>query len=260
MSSYIGRHAELYDLFYSDKPYAEETEFVHQCINRYGLTNTHRLLELACGTGVHAFALEKLGYKIVATDYSEDMLLCARKKAAQISSSIDFRCQDMRSVKLSDEPFDAVICLFDSIGYVQTNEALEQVLQTVRNLLQPEGVFIFEFWHAGAMLRYYEPVRIRRWATTDGEILRISETKLEYSRQLANVNYSVYEHRNDGTYVGFQETQVNRYFLLQEIAAFLSSTGFRLLKSFSGFTENENITDQTWHVVVVAKKTKEFSA
>lgn len=254
MSSYIGRHAELYDLFYADKPHREEAAFVHQCLQQYGLENTHRLLELACGTGEHALALEKLGYEIVAVDYSEDMLVCARYKAAQVSSTINFRWQDMRGLNLLDEPFDALICLFDSIGYAATNEAITQVFQGVHRHLSPGGLFVFEFWHAGAMLRSYDPVRIRRWPTCKGELLRISETSLECSKQLANVTYSIYELGNNGTYSSFKETQVNRYFLVQEIAYFLSTCGFTPLKWFAGFKADEKVTEQTWHVVAVAQK------
>ena len=73
-SSYIGRHAELYDLFYAEKPYAEEAKFVDACIQQFGEGASKKLLELACGTGRHALEMEKLGYKVIATDYSADML------------------------------------------------------------------------------------------------------------------------------------------------------------------------------------------
>ena len=48
MISYLGRHAELYDIFYADKPYALEAAFVHQCLQSYSQEPVHRLLELAC--------------------------------------------------------------------------------------------------------------------------------------------------------------------------------------------------------------------
>ncbi len=254
MSSYIGRHAELYDLFYADKPYADEAAFVHRCLQRYSLGTVHRLLELASGTGSHALALEKFGYEIVATDYSEDMLECARRKAAQAGSRVDLRRQDMRALDLSEKPFDAVICLFDSIGYVGTNDALRQVLQNVHRHLRSKGLFVFEFWHAGAMLRSYDPIRVRRWVTSEGEVLRISETALECARQIARVNYTVYELRNNGTYSSFIETQQNRYFLVQEMDGWLSNCGFTALKWFAGFAEDEDITEETWHVVAVARR------
>ena len=254
MSSYIGRHAELYDIFYADKPYAEEAAFVHQCLQQYSVGPTVRLLELACGTGTHALALEKFGYEIIATDYSEDMLACARRKAAEVSSLIDFRWQDMRALDIAERPFAAAICLFDSIGYVETNEALMQVLQGVHRHLRPDGLFVFEFWHAAAMLCSYAPVRVRRWSTPEGELVRISETELECAKQLARVTYTIYELRHDGTYTSLKETQANRYLLVQEMAGWLSSCGFAPLKWFAGFAPDENITEQTWHVIAVARR------
>jgi len=259
MSSYIGRHAELYDIFYADKPYEQEALFVHQCLQQYSAGTTKRLLELACGTGSHALILEKLGYEIVATDYSEEMLACAKRKAVKVGSSISFRTQDMRTLDIKDKPFDAVICLFDSIGYVGTNEALMQVLHRVHRHLRQKGLFVFEFWHAAAMLRSYDPVRVRRWSTPDGELVRISETQLEHARQLARVMYTIYELHHDGTYASLKETLTNRYFLVQEMAGWLSSCGFTPLKWFAGFAPDENITEQTWHIVAVAQRREESS-
>src|ERR1700732_884859 len=58
MTNYAGRYAELYDLFYGDKPYPEEARFVHDCIHEFGPRPTRQILELASGTGRHALALE----------------------------------------------------------------------------------------------------------------------------------------------------------------------------------------------------------
>lgn len=260
MSSYIGRHAELYDISYADKPYAEEAAFVHQCLQQYSVGTTRRLLELACGTGTHALALEKFGYEIVATDYSdEDMFACARRKAAEAGSSVDFRWQDMRALDVADRPFDAAICLFDSIGYVETNEALMQVFRGVHRHLRPDGLFVFDFWHAVAMLRSYDRVRIRRWSTPGGELVHISETELDCAKQLARATYTIYELRHDGTCTSLKETQTNPYFLMQEMAGWLSSCGFTPLKWFAGFAPDEDITGQTWHIVTVARRCGELS-
>jgi ubiquinone/menaquinone biosynthesis C-methylase UbiE len=179
MDSYNGRGAKLYDVFYNDKPYAEEAAFVHYCLREFSKQPTRSVLELACGTGVHAIELEKLGYTVVATDRSDSMLALAAEKAGRLSSHIEFYNQDMRSLNLKKGPFDAAICLFDSIGHVVTNEALIQTLHGVHRYLSTGGLFVFEFWNAGAMLRHYEPVRVRRWITEKGAIVRISETTLD---------------------------------------------------------------------------------
>lgn len=254
MTSYAGRFAELYDLFYADKPYAAEAAFIEHCLSNYSAGPVDRLLEIACGTGTHSFLLENPGRRIVATDYSESMLKRATQKAAEKSSSVEFQLQDMTQLEVAGAPFDAVICLFDAIGYVQTNEALAKTFNGVYRHLRPGGLFIFEFWHAAAMLRHYDPVRVRRWKLDDSLVLRISETTLDVPNQTSKVAYSIYELDNDGTYSAQNETQVNRYFLLREMEQWLSSSGFTPLKWFAGFNEDETITDETWHIVAVARR------
>jgi len=255
LTSYSGRHAELYDLFYADKPYEAEAEFVAACLREYSVGPTARLLEIACGTGTHALQLEQRGYKIVATDYSQDMLERAKQKASAANSQVEFQLQNMAQLEVNGAPFDAVYCLFDAIGYVATNEALEKVFRGVHKHLRDDGLFIFEFWHAAAMLRHYDPVRVRRWERDDSQILRISETTLDFAKQLSSVSYSIYELNNDGTYSSLTETQVNRYFLLQEMALWLTANSFAPVKWFAGFTNNETISDETWHIVAVARRT-----
>jgi SAM-dependent methyltransferase len=252
-SSYIGRHAELYDLFYADKPYVNEAAFIHQCIQTFN-PNAKKMLELACGTGTHSLLLEQYGYQIIATDYSLDMLGRAKQKAQKTNSRVDFRHQDMRALDVSERPFDVIICLFDSIGYVATNENILQVLKGVYHHLAFNGIFLFEFWHGGAMLRSYDPLRIRRFQTPNGEIERISETHVDYAGQLCYVSYTINELNMDGTYQTLCETQINRFFLVQEMSFFLQQASFFPLRWFSGFSENENISEKTWHIVAVARK------
>src|SRR5262249_45913858 len=109
MSSYVGRHAELYDLFYADKPYEAEAAFVHDRLQALGDGPTNKLLEIACGTGRHALQLAKRGYHVIAVDYSSDMIdVAQRNGAADSTTTIDFRCQDMRALDVPERPFDAV--------------------------------------------------------------------------------------------------------------------------------------------------------
>jgi len=253
-SSYIGRHAELYDLFYSEKSYADEAKFVHKCLQKVSNGKARRILELACGTGNHAFQMEKLGYDVIATDYSKDMLVQANLKALKSGSKVIFRQEDMRDINVPERPFDAVMCLFDSIGYVGSNESIHAIFDNVSRHLCKGGCFIFEFWHAAAMIKSFEPVRIRRWRKTGREILRISETQMDILQQLCHVNYSIYELNDNGNYGYTRETQTNRYFLIQEMADFLAFSGLKPLKWFRGFSEIETIDETTWHIVALAQK------
>jgi SAM-dependent methyltransferase len=254
MSSYVDRHAELYDLFYADKPYAAEAAFVAKLLADGGVPPNGQILELACGTGRHAFELEKRGYRVVASDYSPDMLACAARAKQAAQSRVEFVEQDMRRLDVRGRPFDAIVSLFDSIGYVQTNEALLQVLAGAHRHLRPDGLLVIEFWHAAAMLRSYDPVRVRHFRSQSGEVIRISETRLDHARQIAQVSYTILEVGDDGSTRRLQETQTNRYFLVQEMAGWLDRGGFEPLRWCSGFDADRPIDGETWHVVVVARR------
>jgi SAM-dependent methyltransferase len=256
MGSYLGKHAEYYDIFYQDKPYAAEAAFIADALTRYCGRKCEILLELACGTGQHAFELEKLGYEIVATDYSEDLLDVAKRKAEEKNSRVKFSQQDMRNLNLRGETFDAAYCLFDSIGYVQTNFALNLALNGIRRHLRPKGIFIFEFWHAAAMIKNYEPVRERNWKTADGEIRRVSKTRLDIPLQLAEVTYSIDAKKGEDI-DHLEETQVNRYFLVQEMAFFLEENGFKVVQFLPAYANTTVINEDTWHILAIAEKSTE---
>jgi SAM-dependent methyltransferase len=252
--SYDGLHAGFYDLFYSNKPYRDEAQFVHDRIVEHSGFQPRRLLELACGTGGHAVYLAKLGYEVTATDYSRDMLAEARKKAEREHISIEFRELDMRKMPKGERPYDVAICLFDSIGYVQTDESLDAVFYGVNKNLRPGGLFVFEFWHAPPMVNSFDPVRVRRFPIEGGKVVRIAETSLEPERSLAKVTYTIFELRNDGKYKELLETQRNRYFTVDEISARAPHYGFQVSAFYAGFQTDAPVSDETWHILCVWKK------
>lgn len=254
MSSYIGKHANLYDLFYAQKDYVGEALFIHDCIGKYHAGQPTDILELACGTGKHSYHLWKKGYRIIATDYSEDMLVCARENHKQWNTNVEFRNLDMRNPVFYGEKPDVILCLFDSIGYLRTNEYILALLNFVRGQLKDNGLFITEYWNAGAFLRYYEPSRTRQFKTPDSEITRVSETEIDYKNQLAHVHYTITEKKDDSVENTIKEVQSNRYFLHQEMQFFFQQAGLQCVDSFAGYTNDTDIKLDTWHTVAVLKK------
>jgi ubiquinone/menaquinone biosynthesis C-methylase UbiE len=252
VSFYRGRYAELYDLFYADKPYAAEARFVFDRMAAFGNGPPRRILELACGTGAHALALAELGASVEASDCSQSMVEVAREKLVNAGpASVSFSVCDMQALPTPEQPFDAAVCLFDSIGYVQTDEALAQVFDGVRRSLKPGGLFVFEYWHAPTMSRRFDPLRVRRLQRDETTVLRLSETSLVPGRPIARVKYDIYELRPGGDYDHLTETQSNRFFSVDEMDRFARAHGFTPAASYGGFDLDAPITDETWHVVAV---------
>jgi SAM-dependent methyltransferase len=251
---YDGRHAELYDLFYGAKPYAAEVGYLHGLLQQFSGRAVRRILDIACGTGSHAIELEKLGYDVIGSDISEDMLARAREKAQAGRCELRFEKQDMRTLDVASRPFDAVICLFDAIGHVQTTAAIKQTFRAVHRHLRDDGLFVLEFWHAAAMAGQHDPLRVRKFATERGEILRLSHTTVDLALQCATVEHAIYDLRSDRTYETAVERQTNRFFSLPEMSALLDDCGFDVVKSYSGYSPDENLSPDTWHIVLVARR------
>ena len=160
----------------------------------------------------------------------------------------------MRVLDVDGGPFDAVTCLFDSIGYLLTNEAIVEALRGARQHLAPHGVLAVEFLHAPAVLRHASPVRVRRLPTpAGGTLYRISEVRLDTARQTMHVDYELLDLNEAGTAVShWTETHDNRYFSLEEMRALFQSAG--LTSQFiPAYGEADTIDDSVWHVIAIAR-------
>ena len=236
-NTFQGLHARHYDLIYAGKPYAEEARFVHSLLGgRPG-----RLLDVACGSGRHAREFAALGWEVTGVDYSADLL--------ELAEGLEVHQQDMRQLEIPGPPFDAVTCLFDSIGYPQDNDGVVAALDGMR---RHGGRVAVEFLHAPALLAHADPVRVRRFELPDGgELLRVSETEIDATAMTMHVSYDVVELRADGGYARERERQSNRFFAVAEMQALMRLAGLRVERFVPAY-EDGAIGPETFHVIAVA--------
>jgi SAM-dependent methyltransferase len=249
VNTYQSLHARHYDLIYAGKPYAREAAFVDGVIARPRGT----LLDLACGTGRHAVEFSRLGWTVAGVDYGADLLERARANAEAAGVEVAFVEQDMRELDLGEARFDAITCLFDSIGYPQTDDGIVAVLRGARDHLTAAGVFVAEFLHAPAMIGGYDPVKVRAWDLPGGgELLRVSRTRLDLESSVMHVAYDLLELADDGTYQRAGEEQANRYFTVSEMRGLLRAAGLAERGFVHAYAEDPAVTGDAWHVLAVA--------
>ena len=132
--------SRFYDRIYSFKDYAAESERVIKWIQDYQQSPGQRLLDVACGTGRHLEFLAKR-FDAEGLDISPELLSFASRR----NPGLAFHCADMRDFKLPTR-FDAITCLFSSIGYMTTVEDLNAAIANMARHLAPGGVLMVEPW------------------------------------------------------------------------------------------------------------------
>lgn len=133
--------APFYDLLYeaSGKDYAAEASVVHDLIQARK-PGARSLLDVGCGTGGHLRHLREW-YAVTGLDSDPAMLAEARKHLPDVLL-IE---ADMRTFQV-DATFEALICLFSSVGYLRDTGELHAALRTMADHLAPGGVLVLDGW------------------------------------------------------------------------------------------------------------------
>lgn len=190
--------AELYDLIYSGfKNYEAEATALTELLASIH-PDCRTVLDVACGTGEHARLLAQHGFTVDGLDLNPEFVRIARRK----HPAGRFIVADMSEFALRTR-YDALICLFSSIGYLKTKERVEQALRCFRHHLRPGSVVLVEPWFAPGELQHgYRTqhtgegpgVTVRRDSTTLIEG-RVSRLLFEYTIQMrAGIRHSTEVH------------------------------------------------------------------
>ncbi len=134
--------AEIYDRIYGQmKDYAAEARAIAERLREIH-PRTTTVLDVACGTGEHArFLATHHGFLVDGVDLDPAFVRIAAAK----NPSGRFVRADMVEFDLGRR-YDAVVCLFSSIGYVRTEDRLRRALTCFREHLATGGVAVVEPW------------------------------------------------------------------------------------------------------------------
>jgi len=168
------RSARLYDAVYASiRDYPREAAELDRLIQQRR-PGARTLLDVACGTGAH---LEHLtGYKPEGLDLDPEMLAIARQR---LPNTV-FHEGDMADFDLGKR-YDAVVCMFSSVGYVRIEDRLRSAIAALARHLEPGGVVVVEPWlspddwrdgHVGAVFIDKPELKIARMnvAARDGNV------------------------------------------------------------------------------------------
>ncbi len=246
----FARYGRYYDLLYADKDYAAEVRYVTGLI-RSRDAQAVSLLELGCGTGIHAALLAGEGYRVHGVDRSEVMLAEARRRSRDDNPA--FSCGDAREIRFP-ATYDVVLALFHVISYQTGNDDIRQFFATASEHLRPGGHFIFDCWYGPAVLNDRPAVRVKRCAGDRLELIRIAEPVIRPNDNLVEVHYQMLAHdTRDDTHDEIREVHSMRYLFCPEIDLLASLNGLEVVET-GEFMTGRALGSDTWNACFVARK------
>jgi 2-polyprenyl-3-methyl-5-hydroxy-6-metoxy-1,4-benzoquinol methylase len=106
-----------------------------------------QVLDVACGNGLYARRLADLGGRVLAFDFSVNLVDLARKGSAESGNPIDYQVMDATNeealLTLGINQFDAAVCnmaLFDMAK-------IDPLMRALVKLLKKDGRFVFSVLH-----------------------------------------------------------------------------------------------------------------
>jgi SAM-dependent methyltransferase len=165
---------DLYDAFSTDydrfvnwgSRLEYEMPFILDVLREAGVHSGGRVLDAACGTGHHTLALAAKGYQAAGSDLSEGMIRQACANAAAMSLPAPFKVAGFEA--LADiysisplHPFDALLCLGNSLPHISDERALARALSNFAKCLRPGGLLLLQNRNFDAVMagcqRFMEP-------------------------------------------------------------------------------------------------------
>jgi len=135
---------------------AAEAPFLRHMLEE---TGARTVLDAACGSGGHVVALAEWGFAAAGVDASPVMVDMARAKAASRNLDVPFAVASLAGLtelaegRLDDDdalgvqrlaPYDAVLCLGNSLPHLLTQDDLVEGMRGMRMLLREGGLLLLQ--------------------------------------------------------------------------------------------------------------------
>jgi cyclopropane fatty-acyl-phospholipid synthase-like methyltransferase len=242
---------DYFDLFYVGGVFTPEqieqqaerqVEFV---VNALELAEGARVLDLCCGWGRHSVRLAQHGFRVTGLDLSAYHLRLAQAAARKAGVEVEWVRADMRDVPRGRR-FDAVINMFTSFGYFETEAEDQKVLDGVARALRPGGRFFIDTINHDGLMRVF---RETDWQQrTDGSI---TTERRRYDVRTGRMN-------NEWTHIAAdgkrrRHSFSHRLYTFTELAAMLSKAGLRVVSAWGNFDGSE-LTMSSPRIIALAER------
>jgi len=206
-----------------------------------------RVLDMACGVGLHAAFMAAHGAEVTALDLSQDMVAHASRRRPH--PKIFYTVGDMR--RLVGEPWDLALCLGNSFALVHTPDEVEDVFRATFAALNPRGLFVAQVVN-GAALAYRKPRhRVERHRIGAEEVVAVKSLVPRDERTLLSLSFFSC---SEGQYSSVSETAVLLRLERDTVLGAAQRAGFDALEVWGGYDRSPFDADHSPDLVCVFGK------
>lgn len=218
-----------------------------------------RVLDAACGTGMHAIALARRGWSAAGADLSPAMIARARENAAAAGLDLPFVAAGFGKLAPAFQaqphfPFDAVLCLGNSLPHLLSPAALTEALADFAACLRPGGRLILQSRNFDAVLaqreRWMEPQSHR-----EGEREWLFVRFYDYDPD-GLITFNIMTLFREGSGAWQQRVAATRLWPQRqaEVVVVLSAAGFGEVMCYGGLNGAPFDAGSSGNLVVVARR------
>jgi 2-polyprenyl-3-methyl-5-hydroxy-6-metoxy-1,4-benzoquinol methylase len=239
-----------YDNLYDKKDYKKECDL----ILKYSIKKNN-VLDVGCGTMNHTIMLSKFFKNITALDVSKEMLDKGTLKLKNLNIHNVTTICDFVSNLTEEKKYDTVISMFNVINHILTLKDLIIFFNSISNLLEKDGTFIFDSWNGVASI--LDPPYEKSKKIVNGidyELNVETNTKTNFLNLISEIETKIKVSKTNGEIYEFNYNLSQKLWTIDVICDILSTNNLEVLKIIPYHDDNGElkITDQ--RVTFICKK------
>ncbi|MGL6173889.1 MAG: class I SAM-dependent methyltransferase [Cellulosilyticaceae bacterium] len=223
----------------------EQLEFLKEIIG----SNPSSVIDIACGNGVYAIELAKIGHKVLGIDLSLGMIQKAYEQAKEEKINLELRACSMLEVdEVVSEPYEMGFCIGNSLVHLRTIQEIQSFFNLLYGVLKPKGKIVIQ------IINYN---RILEKGITELPTLTDSDSKLVFNR-----NYRIDEKAQSIEFKTFLKVDDQAFensvqlipLKKEQLVELLNLEGFDVQAVYGSFKKEIYDQNESFHCIVVAQK------
>ena len=236
-----------------------ELNFLEHAFSAQATRPIKKVLDVACGSGRHAFGLAKLGYECTGLDYTPERIQIAKERAKREGVSVKLLQGDATRLDYEDE-FDAVLALY-VLFLLPNDDDVLRCLCLIHRALRSGGILVcnvgnpfYKGKHWFSLNTIYEGfsvIEARAPGIHSTEIVRLRDFDpmhgVAWWQETSTIEAS------DGVHI-FRDRERLRLFTYWDVVHYLQVAGFKEVKCYPDWETNPRKKPKAETFVFVSRK------